>query len=172
MDKSKFWKNIEYHSAFGRGLPTSEELCKIGVADVFRDLLINGSIDHGGSQYNLAVEWCHKKGFIQSNAFEEQVYYVLPSPLHEAYLSWRLMPSDLVIPHVTILDLAITVICRFNPSQLLSPPRRLKGRENNKPPEAQYQKEFFLSCSAGHLDPQNTEPNKVLERVALISSST
>jgi hypothetical protein len=121
MDKSAFWLDIEYHSAFGRGLAAREELCRIGVTDIFRDLLVNESIDHN-SKYGGALEWCYENGFIQSDAIEEQVYYILPSPLHEAYLSWRLMPSDVVILHDTILDFAIAVILQFSPAQLLKPP--------------------------------------------------
>jgi len=142
MNKSAFWINIEYHSAFGRGLATREDLCRTGVADIFRDLLVNESIDRN-SKYGGALEWCYKNGFIQSDAIEEQVYYILPSPLHEAYLSWRLMPSDVVIPHDTILDFAIAVILQFSPAQLLKPPRRMNGTPKDKPPEAQYQKEFY-----------------------------
>lgn len=142
MNKSAFWNDVEYHSAFGRGLPTREDLCVIGNANVFRDLLINESIDHG-PKHGEALEWCHKHGFIQSDAFEEQVYYVLPSPLHEAFLSWKLMPSDVVIPYDSVLELAIAVICQFSPSQLLTPRRRTNGTPQDKPPEAQYQKEFY-----------------------------
>ncbi len=142
MDKSAFWLDIEYHSAFGRGLATREELCRIGVADVFRDLLVNGSIDRD-SKYGETLEWCHKNGFIQSDAIGEEVYYILPSPLHESYLSWRLMPPDVVIPHDTILDFAIAVILQFSPAQLLKPPCRMNGTDTDKPPEAQYQKEFY-----------------------------
>jgi hypothetical protein len=142
MNKSAFWFHVEYYSAFGRGLPTNEELRVIGYANVFRDLLINESIDHG-AKYGEALEWCHRHGFIQCDALEEQVYYVLPSPLHEAYLSWKLMPLDVIIPYDAVLDLAIAVIRQFSPSQLLTPPPRMKGTVEDKPPEAQYQKEFY-----------------------------
>ena len=102
MSKSAFWFHVEYHSEFGWGLPTNEELRVIGYANVFWDLLINESIDHG-PKYGEALEWCHKHGFIQSDALEEQVYYVLPSPLHKVYLSWKLMPLDVTIPYVVFV---------------------------------------------------------------------
>ena len=108
--------------------------------------MIDGSIERNSAlspDYDDAVVWCHKNGFIQSGAIEEQIYYVLPSPLHKAFLSWRLMPSDVVIEHDTILDLTIAVICQFSPSQLSKPPHRMRGESNDNPPEAQYQKEFY-----------------------------
>jgi len=170
MDKRAFWHDIEYHSAFGRGLATREELCRIGVAHIFRDLLVNESIDRD-SKYGEALEWCHKKGFIQSDAIDEQVSYILPSPLHESYLSWRLMPRDVLIPHDTILDFAIAVILQFSPGQLLKPSRRMDGMDTDKPPEAQYQKEFYRGlCTlfGGGIWIPNSELNAVLDRVVSI----
>ena len=46
-NKSKYVSKL---AGFGRGLATRKELCKIGVADVFRGLLVNEFIDRENTE--------------------------------------------------------------------------------------------------------------------------
>jgi len=61
---------------------------RVDVANVFRELLINGYIPR--SNYDsAAVVRCHEHGWIHVTHDEDEVaYYIFPSPLHQAFLSW------------------------------------------------------------------------------------
>jgi hypothetical protein len=153
MDKANLWRELGTRSAFGRGLPERKELAEVPIGNIFKKLLINGFIlsDH---KVNGPLNVCYKSGWVQADLDEvgtdsddedeiEPICYTFPSSLHRSYVSWRLMPPTNEIPYETVLQLAIAVIGNFNPSQLSDPERRVGGSPKDRPPEAQYQQEFY-----------------------------
>ncbi len=153
MDKAHLWRELGTRSAFGRGLPERKELAEVPIGNIFKKLLVDGSIlsDH---KVNGPLNVCYKSGWVQADLDEvgtdsddedeiEPICYTFPSSLHRSYVSWRLMPPTNEIPYETVLQLAIAVIGNFNPSQLSDPERRVGGSSKDRPPEAQYQQEFY-----------------------------
>ena len=138
-----FWAKLAATGRWTRGLPDSE-LQEREVANMFRHLLQFGFIKQRGS--SATVQHCHKKGWIYSTILtKNEVAYVLPSPLHRSYYEWRLLPSSITVPFATPLDLSISAIRAFQPSQLSDPPRRVGDAGAVRPPEAAYQDEFYRS---------------------------
>ena len=75
------------------------------------------------------------------------------------------MPSTNEIPYETVLQLAIAVIGKFNPSQLSDPERRVGDSSTACPPEAQYQQEFYRAF-VDVVGPAYTSPEYGTERGA------
>jgi hypothetical protein len=137
-----FFDKLDQSGEWTRGLPKPHDLQQIGVADMFRHMLQFGFINETDS--SDIVQFCHKNGWIHSTAVTiHQVVYVFPSPLHRAYLEWKLLPSSIEVPYDTLLDTSIAVIRAFQPSQLSDPPRRVGDAGAARPPEAAYQDEFY-----------------------------
>ena len=130
--------------AFGRGLPRNFS----GLTDVvafFRTLLKDRKFERNENQEeDEAVRMCHRRGWVHATAIPGRVRYTLPSPLHEVCLSWKIEPTT-DMPHFTSLfELSLETITKFKPSQLRLTLRRVAS-ESTKPPEAQYQDEFYNS---------------------------
>jgi hypothetical protein len=141
-----------YGEAFERGLPVNVHLLtQPDVVVLFRTLLRDGMIKSWKDE-NEAIEKCHRHGWINSEEAKPPdryafVYYVLPSPFHAAYLSWRLQPTDDMPHFTTILDLSLTAISKLKPSQMHVPMFRVgaAAESTNLSPEAQYRDEFYRS---------------------------
>ena len=138
--------------AFGRGLPTAETLSAMpDVVASFRDLLRTGVIKIASKELNVneAVRKCHRQGWLHAYQTANEpgfTCYTFPSPLHTVCLSWRLVPTDNIPNFPTLFDMALKVISNFKPSQLQIPIRRAGiPTPVDKPPEAQYQDEFYRS---------------------------
>lgn len=131
--------------AFDRGLPTSKELRSLpDVVELFRTLLINGAVVEAEHRHE-AIAMCHRNGWIHSIERNDVILYTLPSPLHAAFLSWRLTPTNNKPDYNSIFDLCLAVISKFKPSQLHLPIRRAGCLDVESVPEAQYQDEFYRS---------------------------
>jgi len=133
--------------AFGRGLPLAKDLMTHpNLVTIFRKLIRNGDIEEGAEKAEeTAVKLCHRNGWIQSYENRETTFYTFSSPLHCAYLSWLLNPSDNMPIHKSIFELCSAVISKFKPSQMHIPLRRVGALSNDSLPEAQYQDEFYRS---------------------------
>lgn len=135
---------LEHLPSFSRGLPQVAELQKAGVATVFRELLIEGSITRDG---DVDVDFCHRRGWMHSELDSGKTCYTFPSPLHATYISWRLIPSNVQCPYATVQEMAFTILKKFNPSQLSSP-SRIGVAFSDRPLEARYQSEFYRGLFA------------------------
>ncbi len=85
--------------AFGRGLPTDEELsAQPDVVAVFRKLLKNGTIVENDKNENeaKAIRKCHRHGWIHADESADEIstHYAFPSPLHSVCVSWSLPPTN------------------------------------------------------------------------------
>ena len=142
---------------FGRGLPLAEELS--GHPDIvafFRTLIRNGEVEEGVGNQEV-IHKCHRKGWI--HAYEAPSSYItrytFASPLHSAFISWILEPSNNMPSYPSALELCFAVISKFKPSRMHIPIRRAGAPSTMEPlPEARYQDEFFrsvFSVAAGNV---------------------
>jgi hypothetical protein len=137
--------------AFRRGVPKAKDLSKNPqAAVVLRRLLTEGSIriDDGCADATVqAIKYCNRWIHFDATGsdYDSAISYVLPSPLHSVFLSWLLLPQDFEPLFPSILDMAFSVISRFKRSQMFIPIRRagIGSAKPDKPPEAQYQDEFY-----------------------------
>lgn len=130
---------------FKRGLPRSRELRDgPALAALFRSMLRDGFVTEGSSQAS-EIDICHLHGWIHSFSDPRDItHYTFASPLHKAYISWILEPTDDMPVFHSIIDLSFMVIAKFKRSQLQLPTRRVQSTESDvHPPEAQYQQEFY-----------------------------
>jgi hypothetical protein len=92
----------------------------------------------------------HEYGWTFSEFRDDKEVYLLPTPVHRAYLSWVLEPSGYDFQETTLLDFTVQVLQRFKPTQIFSTIRRTGSVEPtwilDRPPEAQYQDEFYRAC--------------------------
>jgi len=136
-----------YGGAFGRGLPLDTELKdQPDVVALFRNLLKHGMVDRNENE-DIAIRKCHRHGWIHADQTANKAItrYAFPSPLHTVCLSWRLEPTNNMSHLTSLFNLALDAISKFKPSQLHIPIRRVSPRSTDKPPEAQYQDEFYRS---------------------------
>jgi len=152
--------------AFGRGLPEARELTDLPlVVKLFRKLLKDDEIvkidKNQDDDEGKAIHKCHRHGWIHADLTVNAKFtrYTFPSPLHAVCVSWMLEPTVNMHEFARPLDLALKVISQFKPSQLKDPIRRVGPSPTDKPPEAQYQNEFYrcvLSVTSGsvHLSPE------------------
>jgi hypothetical protein len=86
---------------------------------------------------------CYRGGCVHSALVEGKVIYAFPSLLHAAYVSWRLLPSSFESHFKTPRDR----LSQFRSLQLASP-ARIGVAFTDRPPEAQYQDEFYRGLLA------------------------
>jgi hypothetical protein len=129
---------------FSQGLPSSEQLQDVNVAAVFQELLTEGSIMRAG---DANVDICHHRGWIHSDKNSDRTCYVFSSPLHAIYASWKLIPSVIHCPFLTVRDMAFAILKTFIPSQLSSP-STIGVAFSDRPIEARYQHEFYRGLFA------------------------
>ena len=167
-------------SVFKRGLPLDDDLQKVPIARIFSHVLSTGSIvlrhlENGNKdEIKTALEKCFRNGWLHADksidpAHKEEIIYVFPSPLHRWFVEWKLFyPFNTTLSGTaaplnpitttpfrsnTILELVLKVIARFSPRSL-SAERSIGPGCIQRPPEAQYQDEFYRSsqaCSNGSL---------------------
>ena len=153
-------KRLQLSSIFGRGLPRNEDIKKPPVARILTKVLITGSIIKSraaSTEETTALEDCYHNGWLHadkpdvtpgssSEETDEEIFYVLPSGLHRWFVEWKLFKVAMTPLAINnILELAIKVIGGFSPT-LLSTERRIGPGSIQRPPEAQYQDEFYRSC--------------------------
>jgi len=86
--------------AFGCSLPQSSELSiQSDIVALFRTLLKDRKLElRGKATESGTLRKCHRRGWIYATAITGGVCYMLPSPLNEACLSWKLKPTN-HMPH-------------------------------------------------------------------------
>ncbi|KAG8986650.1 hypothetical protein FRB94_003146 [Tulasnella sp. JGI-2019a] len=131
--------------SFARGLPMRSDLTAPAQARVSRDLIANGSLIREIGNVEEELNQCFRRGWVHSEltSDEAHIQFAMASPLHASYVSWSLLESDTSLPYASVLDMAIAVIERFKPSQLALSLHRLGAAFARRPPEAQYQDEFY-----------------------------
>jgi len=77
----------------------------------------------------------------------EDVGYCFPSRLHHWYVEWKLWGTKPLVPFnaTQLLDFAVTVIRMFSP-QVLTTGYQIGPGFIQRPPEAQFQDEFYRCC--------------------------
>ncbi|KAF8416586.1 hypothetical protein EV426DRAFT_685726, partial [Tirmania nivea] len=139
-----------------RGLPASDELQNdIAATQILSTLVRDRRLypNEYSEAQRLAVERCHRKGWIHSAWVGDQrigrLAYVLPSLLHEWYLSLLLFAPAQELPVqlgiCTPLDLLKQAVRKFQPSQLQAPVTIGPSCEP-RPNEAIFQDEFYRAC--------------------------
>lgn len=134
------------HQQWARGFPTDQSLHdRLDIVSLLRQLLEYGSVEFR-TPSALILE-CQRKGWIHSEENNTGTTFFFPSPLHTAFHSWRLEPTDDSPSFASPLALVLEVVKRFKRSQLMIPIRRVSQTKVSitTPPEAQYQDEFYRS---------------------------
>lgn len=91
---------------------------------------------------------CFRKGWLQADKLDKsQVGYSFPSSLHRWYVEWKLWATTPSTPFdiTDILEFVVAVIRKFS-HRLLSTERRIGPGFVQRPPEAQFQDEFYRCC--------------------------
>ncbi|TDL19513.1 hypothetical protein BD410DRAFT_830314 [Rickenella mellea] len=149
-----FFKNLG-RTGFARGLPTRADLHDVNIAKFMRKLLQNFEVSIGKTREEKeVVQFCHRKGWIQSNVENEQVIYSFASNLHGVYVSLLFSPSTSNISYTSVTQLAFDAISQFRPFQL-SAPARVRTLFTRRPVEAKYQDELYRAL--GELVGDNRE---------------
>ena len=143
---------------FKRGMPQASYFQDLAGARVFSAVLRQGMVT--GSDFTRrddqdALHQCFVRGWLHSDRTRvgnlgEDVGYVFPSPLHRWFVEWALFSSFQdhraapFEPH-NILKFVLDVVSKFSPRILLTK-RRIGPSYIQRPPESQYQDEFYRCC--------------------------
>lgn len=94
-----------------------------------------------------ALEECHRHGWLISGIDDEdgRECYAFPSPLHESRITRFFSRLSTPPPFSSLYDLCDGTIRRFQTARLANPARRAGPAFLERPPEAQYQDEFYRS---------------------------
>lgn len=147
---------------FRRGLPPKEDLQNPAIARIFARVLSERSTLR--SHYELeddvaALQKCFRCGWFHADKLDDgsdDLIYVFASPLHRLFVEWKLwntvtapMSSTSTVTSTlqstTLLDFAVNVIAGFSPLSI-SANQQIGPQYTQRPPEAQYQDEFYRSC--------------------------
>lgn len=122
------------------------------MAGMFRSLLKEGSLSIAGGRAlypDCPLSRSHIRGWTYSMLSNEGISYLMPSPIHHSFLSWILDPPETNFSEFQgLTELVIDVVKQFKPSQVFLPIRRAGPQlqsDSARPPEAQYQDEFYRS---------------------------
>ena len=108
--------------------------------------MANDSVDTKTLDLCFRRGWLHTEKLIEGHGRRESIVYMFPSPLHRWYVEWKLYDKLLrPFESESVLQLVIDVVYGFFPSYL-SGERRVNPEYIQRPPEAQYQDEFYWSC--------------------------
>ncbi|KAF8236630.1 hypothetical protein L208DRAFT_612677 [Tricholoma matsutake] len=142
-------------SIFKRGLPLNSELRLPSVVHIFFSVLSTGVVTDAEITTEddmKALSLCFRSGWLHMDKLDnigrpDELGYFFPSSLHRWYVEWKLQDTLPAIPFnaVDILELIIGVIVKFSPGKL-STERRIGSGCIQRPPEAQYQDEFYRCC--------------------------
>ena len=133
-------------SIFRRGLPQNRYLQEPEVANVLRKVCyLNMVVEADDSLLTM----CHRRGWLHADTIDphtDKVGYIFPSPLHRWFVERKLFRFFPITPsQVSLFEFSIDVIRKFSPINL-SNERRIGPGFLQRPPEAQYQDEFYR-CS-------------------------
>jgi hypothetical protein len=149
----RLWAGLNSRGIFRRGLPGLEDLRKPDIARIFRAVLCNNHVTKQelDSTDQASLDVCFKQGWLHAITSEEEVtLYIFTTHLHQWFIEYYLgmkVLDDNAIAGQDLLSFAIEVIHRFSPLQLLFQ-RKLGTSGMQRPPEAQFQDEFYLCCHA------------------------
>jgi hypothetical protein len=140
---------------FSRGLPRNRHLQVPAVAGIFSAVLRAGYVVETcctADDDKNALQQCYRNGWLHTDNLRDinqsdTVGYFFPSPLHRWFIEWKLFDTIPAIPFqaVDILTFVVDVISTFSP-RLLSAERRIGPGCIQRPPEAQFQDEFYRCC--------------------------
>jgi hypothetical protein len=129
------------------------------VARILFKVLIAGSMvkSHTSTEEMTALDKCYRDGWLHADRFNdtpggeevgEVTVFTFPPHLYRWFVEWNLFKIDAPPLELnSILELAIKVIGGFCPTSL-STERRIGPGCIQRPPEAQYQEEFYRICYA------------------------
>ena len=120
------------------------------VAHVFGSVLRTGSVqdtDFTTEDNSSALQRCFSQGWLHTDNIDDETVYFFSSSFHRWYMEWKLWGLfDKTFHADNILDFVVDVISLFSP-RMLSTTRRVSSAGHvQRPPEAQYQDEFYRCC--------------------------
>ena len=136
---------------FSRGLPRSAELQDLTLASVAEAVLCRNVVRDDNfttAGEKEALSRCFRNGWLHTEKVENDVVgYSFPSSLHRWYVEQKLWGPTLSTPvnATSLLEFSMNVIRLFS-VQMLVTPRRIGPGFIQRPPEAQFQDEFYR-CS-------------------------
>ncbi|KAG8777111.1 hypothetical protein FRC15_011526 [Serendipita sp. 397] len=130
---------VNYSTVF-RGLPPNRTL----YASAMKALLLHSKISFDAKDIDLGIlsklSEAHKLGYIDLSV---DGHYDFASPLIRQLWSWHLLPdADYQLPYSDLFSFVEATVALFRPSQLTGSDRRV-GASDHRPPEAQYQIEYY-----------------------------
>jgi hypothetical protein len=106
-------------------------------------------VENSDKKLRETLERCHRNGWLHAdivNRARETIGYTFPTRLHQWFVEWKLAGFNNAIPtQTTLLQFSIEAIRLFSPLNLSSE-RRIGAGFIQRPPEAQYQDEFYRCC--------------------------
>ena len=143
-----------FGTVFTRGLPEDHQLRNPATARVFSAVISQGVVtesDFTSPADGDALQQCFRNGWLHTDKLPigqpGEFGFFFTSPLHRWYVEWKLFDTLPAIPFeaVDILKFVVDVVSKFSP-HLLSAKRRIGPGGIWRPPEAQYQDEFYRGC--------------------------
>jgi hypothetical protein len=122
----------------GRGLPKDRHLRDDSIAGCLLDVVHQGAIEADDEDPPAHLEKCIMSGWLHC---VESMKYVFASPFHSRYVQGKLLGGQGRIKEDNPLQFALAVIGRFSPLNLTTD--RNHGDNTQRPPEAQFQSEFY-----------------------------
>jgi hypothetical protein len=148
-------EGLEHSVIFKSGLPSIGELKVPAIARVFSAVLRTGFVlgaDFTGKPGDDALQQCFHRGWLHADKLDAfgmpyKTGYLFPSPLHQWFVEWKLSETlpDISFDESNLLAFVVEVISHYSPANLTGN-RRVGPGCIQRPPEAQYQDEFYR-CS-------------------------
>ncbi|KAG8791597.1 hypothetical protein FRC16_000353 [Serendipita sp. 398] len=156
INLDELWKGLILGTAFRRGLPTIDNLRNPAYAAIFRAVLNNHYVEEAdlNEKEKVALGECIKKGWLFADVIHPDdplgpiiVAHFFTTQLHRWTIDFYLgrCVETLFIKEDNLLQFVIAVLSCFSPSQLAIP-RKAGPSFIPRPPEAQFQDEFYR-CS-------------------------
>lgn len=155
-DESKVFQLLQ-NSPVQRSFPSDKKLT-VEAANVLREVLQHGSIRR--QLNNPGIRLCYEEGWVHSEATDllaDHIVCVLPSKLHEKFIEYHLgLRNPLPFPFKEYPSLPVfceAVLRKFSRTGLLlSRTKRLGASAQVRPPEAQFQDEWYRAFNSllGH----------------------
>ena len=135
---------------FRRGLPTDRQIQQHDVATVLGMVCYSNVVTIAPTEQfsTNALTMCHRNGWLHADVLDNNldvINYIFPSPLHRWFIERKLYSFNPTSPEqTTLLQFSTDVIRRFSPLNLRK--KRIGPGFVQRPPEAQYQDEFYRCC--------------------------
>lgn len=145
-------EQLGFSPIFAKGLPPTQKLQDPSFVAVFEAVLCAGVVTKGDftdAGAKVALSQCFRGGWLHTDEINgsNSVGYCFPSRLHHWYVEWQLWGTSPCASFnaTRLLDFAVTVIRMFSP-QVLATGCKIGPGFTQRPPEAQYQDEFYRCC--------------------------